>query len=243
MNKLLSVFILNMALSVPTYAKVLEQKKLNFEVPSSEKLQKGEEYASFKLVDAAAFFKAHPEFKGLDSLSLRNRPETKLAISKSAYIINKPVGFFDHQHVTDENFAKHMLGGKNVKKLDENTFKVTSSRLDHSYEMTSSFDSDDVSTLSTSAAIHAVASSKKLDVIVQSAPAMIFTESTQFSKYFDGSISIAAYAPLKENKTLVVIFRVTAVKNKFAMEKFIKPIFFQDVADQKAKTESFEFTK
>lgn len=241
-QKLFSVLFLNLTLSVPTYAKVIEQKELNFEVPS-EKLMKGEEYFSFKMVDVATFNKKYPEFRGLDSLSLRHRPDVKMIISKSAYVINKPIGFFDHQHVVDETFTKHVLGKDTVKKLDENTFKVTSSQLGHNFELTRAFDSDDVSTLSTSAAIQAVLTSKRLDVIVQSAPSTIFEESTQFSKHFEGIVRVAAYTSLKENKTLVVVYKVAAVKKKFAISKIMKPLFIQDVVNQKTKTESFEFSK
>ncbi len=240
-QKLLSVLFFNLTLSVPTYAEVVEQKELNFEVPS-EKLMKGAEYVSFKMMSPTDFIKKYADYKGLDSLTLRHRPDVQMIISKSAYVINKPIGFFDHQHVTDENFVKHLLANDHVKKLDENSFKVVSNKLGHSYETTRFFDSDDVSTLSTSSSIQAVTTSKRLDVIVQSAPSTIFTESSQYSKHFEGMVSVSAYTSLKENKTLVVMYKIAAVKKNFAVSKIMKPIFFQEVVDQKKKTESFEFS-
>jgi hypothetical protein len=238
----LTILSLNLTFSLPLQAKLVEQTDLNFKV-KSEELMKGDVQYSFNLIKPKKLIKQFPEFHDLDSLSLLNEKGVVMQVSKVAYVINKPIGFFDHQHMVDENYMGHLLGRKDLQKIDENSFQVKETKLQNNYKMKLYFDSDDVSTLSNSRAIQAVSAAKKLDVIAQSAPSTVFSEMTHFSKFYQGAVNVISYTPLKENKTLLIIYRMTAVRKHYASEKMLKPLFVDNFLNQKKQTESFQFEK
>ncbi|MBA2406143.1 MAG: hypothetical protein H0V66_15315, partial [Bdellovibrionales bacterium] len=222
MIKLLCVFALNLLISAPTYALVVEQKNINF-VANTEALIKGEVHYALDVVSKQKFHKKYADLYDLDSLAFMNEPDVRMVISKSAFIVEKPVGFFDHLNTVDEKFIDHVLGEQKVKKLGENEFRVNvPGNSGYAYKMKTFFDSDDISTLPNSKAIRAVTQAKKLDVIAQSASSITYKELTTFSKYFVGGVQVSTYIPLKENKTLVLNYSLLAVKKYYALKKVLK---------------------
>lgn len=239
-TKLFTVIVLNLLISVPTYATAVEQKDLKF-MPDIDALMKGDIQYALEVVAPDKLNEQYPDFFYLDSLAFSQEPNVQLVIGKSAYIVDKPAGFFDHTISGNENYQKHILGEQQVKKLSDNNFKVTvPGNTTYSYRMKNYFDSDDISTLPNSKVIRAVTQSKKLDVISGSATATIFKEMTKFTKYSVGGIIVNNYIPMKENKTLVLTYSLTAVKKYYALPAVLKRSFKEEAESQKKLINSYK---
>lgn len=240
MIKLLCAFALNLLISVPTYALAVEQKDINF-VIDTKLLMKGDIHYAIDLLSPAKFHTKYAELYDLDSLAILQEPNVQVVISKSAYIVEKPVGFFDHLNTVDEKFITHVLGEQKVKKISENNFKVNvPGETGYSYKMATYFDSDDISTLPNSKVVRAVTVAKKLDVISQSAPTTTYKELTKFSKYFVGGIQVSSHIPINENKTLILNYSLFAVKKHYAIKKLFKQNLKNESEAQKALINSYK---
>jgi hypothetical protein len=234
--KLLSIVTLLQA--APSYAETKLQKQLNFEV-DTKALYAGELHFSLAIISPESLSEKYTDLAELDSLSLVHHDNIKMVLMKSAYIVNKPVGFFDHQTMIDEKFLNHVMGEQKVKKLGENLFQISvPGEGAHQYDMRSYFDSDDISTLPNSRVIRAVTQAKKLDVISGSASSIIFKELTQYSKYSKGGIQVSSFIPLKENKTLVLSYSLNAVRKPYAMKKTLRENYAREIEAQKKLIES-----
>lgn len=233
-KKILSVFAFNLLISVPTYATAVAEKDIKF-MPSTDALMKGEVHYALEVVSPDKLDEKYPDLFYLDSLLFSQDPSIKIVIAKSAYIVNKPAGFFDHTTVSDEKFLAHTMGEQTVKKSGEHSFKISvPGEGAHSYLLKSYFDSDDISTLPNSKVIRAVTQARKMDVISQSASAVIFREMTKYTKYSVGGVQVSSFIPLKENKTLVLTYSLMGVKKFYALEKVLKKNFKDEsIAKQK----------
>jgi hypothetical protein len=240
MIKLLCAFALNLLISVPTYALAVEQKDIKF-MADTKSLMKGDVYYALETLSPQKFHKKYPDLNDLDSLSILQEPNVKMVISKSAFIVEKPVGFFDHLNTTDEKFIDHVLGSQKIKKTSDNHFKVTvPGETGYSYKLATYFDSDDISTLPNSKIVRAVTQARKLDVISQSASSTTYRELTHFSKYFVGGIQVSSYIPLKENKTLVLNYSLVAVKKHYALKDVLKRSLKLEAQSQKDLINSYK---
>lgn len=238
--KLLIVLALNLLISAPTFASSIDKKDLLFPVDTAL-LLKGEVHYALDVVSVKKIKIKYPQFSRLDTQAFMKEPKIKLVVSKSAYIVSKPVGFFDHENVISESFNSHFMGDQKVKKLNKHDFKITVPGKDgYSYKMKTYFDSDEVSTLPHPKAVRAVAEIKKLDVISQSAASTIFREFTDFSKYTIGGSQVTTIIPLKENKTLIINYSLTAVKKYFAIENLLINNFRLESESQKQLINSFK---
>lgn len=228
--KLALTVAVNLAASIPLYAHLVEQKQINFPV-QSEELMKGDIHYYFSLETPRKMLDKHPELFDLDSLSLFQEPNTMMVITKSVAVIERPVGFFDDKQMTDEQFVSHIMGEQKVKKVAPETFKVTvPGEFSHQYKMQMFFDSDDISTLPNSKVIRAVSAVKKMDIISQGASTIMIKETTQYSKYSLGGVTVTSFIPLKENKTIMIQYNLLAVNKNFASEKILKPGMIQEIS-------------
>lgn len=226
--KLGLVFIFNLIISIPLYAKLVEQKNINFPIKTKD-LMKGEIHYYFSIFDPLKLGDKSPEIYELDSLSLNQESNVMMVLNKSVLVVNKPVGFFDDTQMTDEKYLSHILGEQKLKKLAPSSFKITvPGEMGHSYKMNNFFDADDVSTLPNSKVIRAVSAAKKLDIISQSASNIMFVEKTKFTKYSVGSVSVSSYIPLKENKTLIITYQLWGIKKPYAQEQVLKSNFLSE---------------
>lgn len=238
--KLLLIFTINLIISVPLYARIVEQKELNFKI-DSESLLKGDIHYFFSIMSPREFAARFADVYELDSLALNQETGVMMVLNKSVVIVNKPVGFFDDKQMSDEKYVAHISGEQKVKKTGPETFKVTvPGETGYNYKMQLFFDADDVSTLPNSKVIRAVSAAKKLDVISQSASTIMFAEKTNYSKYTEAGVTVSSFIPMKENQTLIITYNLYAVKNKFALEKVLKLNFIQEVEAVKALQESFK---
>jgi hypothetical protein len=238
--KLLCALVINLLITSTAFALVVEQKNVQF-VADTEALLKGEVHYALDVVSPGIFFKKYHDLYDLDTLSSLNEPNVKMVISKSAYIVQKPAGFFDHINTSDEKFLDHVLGEQKITKFSENSFKViVPGESGYFYKMQTHFDSDDISTLPNSKVIRAVTQAKKLDVISQSASSTTYRELTTFSKYFASGVQVSSYIPIKENRTLVLNYSLFAVKKYYALESVLKRSLKIEVQAQKDLINSFK---
>ncbi|WP_408097833.1 hypothetical protein ACJVC5_02655 [Peredibacter sp. HCB2-198] len=228
--KLVLTVVINLVASVPLYAQLVEQKQINFPV-KTEELMKGDIHYYFSVDNPRKLLKNHPELFDLDSLSLFSEPESMIAVTKAAYVVDRPVGFFDDKQMTDEKYVAYTLGDQKVKKLNPETFKVTvPGDFAHQYKLQIFIDSDDISTLPNSKVIRAVSAAKKMDIISQGASSIMVKEMTQYTKYALGGVTVMSFIPLKENKTLVIQYQLSSVKKAFGSAKIMKPGMVQEIS-------------
>jgi hypothetical protein len=235
-----SIVLLLLLTSSLAWSAVIRQKKLNFAV-DTQSLYAGDFHYSLAIISPDRLSEKYSELVELDSQNLARLEGVKLLITKSAYIIGKPVGFFDHQTMSDEKFLGHLMGEQKVQSVGKNRFKITVPGKDsHTYLMKAFFDSDDISTLPNSRVTRAVTQAKKLDVISGSASSIIFQELTNYSRFAQGGMQIRSFISLKENKTLVLSYTIHAIETPFAIKKVIEKNFTEEVLAQKALIESYE---
>lgn len=239
MNQVIITFILLLINCTLSMADTIERKKLNFSVDPT-KLMNGDIHHALVTASPSKFTSKFPDFADLDSLYFLDSSQTKIVISKSAYIIKKPAGFFDHQTVGSESFLAHYLGDQKLSKIAENDFLITvPGKESYTYKMRTYFDSDDISTLPNSKIVRAVTQIKKLDILSQSASSTIFRDFRDFSKYSVGGIQISSIIPLKENRTLIITYSITGVLSEFAKKAPLKKSFSEEIQAQKELIESF----
>ncbi len=229
LKKFVFIFSLNLIISVPIYAKTVEQNNIHFPI-KTEDLLKGEVHYFFEILSPRKLSVKYADVFELDALSLIQETNVMMLMNKSVSIIDKPVGFFDDQQMSDEKFLAHIQGEQKIKKLGPSSYKVTvPGESGYSYKMNSFFDADDVSTLPNSKVIRAVSAAKKLDVISQSASTIMFVEKTHFTKYTEGGVSVSSFIPMKENKTLIITYNLWAIKKPFVVQKVLKENFLSEI--------------
>lgn len=240
LKKFVFIFSLNLIISVPIYAKTVEQKNLNFPI-QTEKLLAGEIHYFFEILSPRSLSVKYADVFELDALSLIQENNVMMVMNKSVSIVDKPVGFFDDKQMSDEKYLSHIMGEQKISKLAPASFKVNiPGETGYSYKMNSFFDADDVSTLPNSKVIRAVSAAKKLDVISQSASTIMFVEKTNFTKYTEGGVSVSSFIPMKENKTLIITYNLWAVKKPFVLPKVLKSNFLSEIEAVKELTNNYK---
>ena len=239
-SKLLIVFSLNLMICHPIYAAPVEQKKINFPV-KAEELLKGDVHYFFTIVSPRQLAVQYPEIFNLDSLSLIQESDVEIVLSKTVYLVSKPVGFFDDKQLLDEKYVKHILGQQTVKKLSPDTYKITvPGEVNYSYVMKSYIDADDVSTLPNSKIISGVTAARNLDVISKGASTIMFTEKTNFTRYTEGGVSVSSFIPMNERKTLIITYNLWAVKKPLPDARSLREDFLAEVEAVKELQENFK---
>ena len=237
-TKKLIVLICTLCLNASLFAGIVEVKELNFPLDTAS-LYKGDIFYSLAIMKPKELKSKFPELATLDTISFSKQKNIRLVVTKSAYVVKKPAGMFDHETIGGEKFVQHYLGDQKAKRMGEQDFMVTVPS-GYSYRMKTYFDSDDISTLPNSKVIRAVTETKKLDVISQSSTFVIFREFTDFSKYSIAGAEVSSIIPLKENKTLIITYSLTAVKKYYAIEKVLKSSFQKDVEAQRNLINRFD---
>lgn len=215
MNHTISKIILFLMLSLPSFTlwAQTEKKDFNFEVDATV-LLKGELHYSFAVLSPAGIAKDFPQMVNFDSLGLLNKKDASLLISKAAYVVNKPVGFFDQQTTQNDELITYLLGEQKVRKINESTFGVTvPGEPPLTYKLSYFYDSDDISTVKNSRGVKSVTAAKQLDVLAQSASSIIYQEMTDFNLGSLGGVMVSAYIPLKENRTLVISIKMVSLRD------------------------------
>jgi hypothetical protein len=237
-HKLLTTLCFNLLLSVPCYAEVIEPKDIKFPIVT-EKLMKGDIFFKMKVISPRRLSETYAEFADLDSMAFSQEANIQIVLTKSAYVVSKPAGFFDHHNMNDQNYLTHLLGEQTVNKKSDNLYQISVPQ-DHQYQLRTYFDSDDISTLPNSKVIQAVSRARKLDVISQSSTSTTFWEMNKFTKYSVGSIRVSSFVPMKENKTLVLSYTLSGILKPFARPEVLKKNLIKEIEAQRNLLESYE---
>ncbi len=169
-------------------------------------LEKGEVHFSFYQLKASTIQKKLPEFVELDGARFLDKEGATLQLTKLAYIVNKPAGFFSSTQMTDAAWLQTLLGGP-VKSLTEDNYETKARGKLRVY-----FDSDDLSNVQSSRFVHAVSQSKKLDPITLSGFSTVVMHSAD-------SVEIHNHVPFSPLKTLVVSYQLSVVKKNVDAKK------------------------
>lgn len=226
MKKLLfGILIAVTALVSFAQAKMVEKPDLNFSINYKE-LAKGDIHYAFSLMNASQL--PH-EIASIDTMGITQISNSKILYNKVAYIIKKPVQFFNYQHVVNLNEIKRLMPHAKVSKLSERSFKVSTKGLfGFSYKMNMEYDSEIVSTANDAAVIESIDRARRLDGTLGQTDSTIFRHIYDFSKYSNAGISLTRHYDLNGEATLVVTTNISSVKAMFAIESIIRPSFIKE---------------
>ena len=233
-------FFICLALASGAYARSVEQTSFKFKIDPTP-LLRGDIHYSYQLISPKQLVEKFPEALDLDSLSLVYEKKIRVLLTKSVMVVKKPVEFFGTDHMKDEKFVRELLGAERLEKQGEESFKVTQpGDTKFSYVMRTYFDSDEISTLSSSKVVQAVAGVKKMEVMTQGASSHVLREYNQFPKGILGATAVTSHVPLAENKTLVITYQITVLKKNQVREKELKTAFLQEAQVVQSVLNSFK---
>jgi hypothetical protein len=238
LSKSFFIIFVNLLLSLSVSAKTKEQKEIQFPI-RAEQLLKGEVHFFFDILSPSKLAVQQGELFELDSLSLAQESDVEMVVTKHAYIVKKPAGFFDDQQLSDERYISHIMGDQKVKKLGPAAYSVSVPG-GPKYRMQLFFDADDVSTLPNSKVIRGVNAVKKIDVISKGASAIMFVEKTNFQKDVEGGVSVSSFIPLNERRTLIVTYNLYAVNKRAVKRKAFKHSFMEEIGSLKKLQDNFK---
>lgn len=234
----LAVLLIHALVCGFSQAKAERQKNLRFKV-EIERLMKGEVHFAVSVLRPESLEKKYPELYDMDTLGLSTEKDVMILVGKSVQVVNKPAGFFDDQNLSSEKFVRHILGDQEVTKEKDNKFKVSVPG-GVSYKLKTFFDSDDISTLPNSRVIRAVTQAKKLDVISQGSSATMVKEMYDFSgKKVVGGVSVSSFISLKDNRTLMLTYTITALRKPIASKNQLKQNYLDETLATKELMDSF----
>ena len=190
------VFALLAASSVS--ARMTERTDPAFRV-ETDLLEKGQVHYAHRQLAASEVLKSYPEYIELDGARFFEREGASVEISKLAYVVNRPAGFFSSTQTTDPAWLQKLLGGT-VSRLKEDHYDSQALGKFRVY-----FDSDDLSTLQNTRFVHAVTQSKKLDPIALSGFSTVIIHAADY-------VQIDNHVPLTPSKTLIVSYQLAVVR-------------------------------
>lgn len=195
-------------IAFPALAKVSQQKSPQFviDVPL---LEKGHIQAFIDTVPAHEFNKKYSQFEDLDALRFAQEKDTVIRISKSAYVVDRPAGYFSDQLLMDVNWLGRIHPQDTFAKLSDNSFNVTSARGQHLLEIF--YDSDDQSNVQRPRLIHAVALTKRTDPLAAGSFATSCSVITKSSMPIRSQVEIANYISLSSRRTIVILYQISAL--------------------------------
>jgi len=221
-------------------ADIINEKDLYFKPDPSILIKNKLQYA-LVLLSPAQLLKKFPEAIDLDSVSGLKQKKVKVLFAKTAFVVDRPIGFFDHEHMQDLKYLRHIYGEQRIDKIVDSQFNViVPGTTEHSYQMNIFFDSDDISTLPRSKIIQGVNTARKFDVLSQGANSVIFQEFTKYTKYLHSGVNIQMFSPLKEGKTLVINYQMIFINKHYATEGIVDVNYLKEIEARKNLMSSFK---
>jgi hypothetical protein len=213
-------FILNLSTAILVNAKIIEHNTIDFPVLTKE-LFNGEIHLFFNIYTLTELKTANSLLFKLDSFGMFTDDDSEFEAGKAMYVVNVPVGFFNEKELLGKKYLSFSLSHHQIREKGKGIFDVYhKGETNYSFEMRSYFDADDISTLPNSKVSRAVLAARELDVISKSASTIMVTEKTNFSNFWPNSVTVTSFIPIKERKTLVITYRLTALrKNKISRNK------------------------
>ncbi len=202
---MLSLFIRTMLVILTTLplcsmvsAELVERKDPLFRI-EADLLEQGQVHYSFHQIKATTIQKKLPEFVELDGAKLLEREGATIQIVKMAYVVDKAVGYFSAEHLSEPAWLKKVFNAEVTKNENEQLHVPGRGKLKIYV------DSDDISSIKHSRFVHAVTQSKKLDPISLSSFSTLV-------RHLDHSVHIANHISLSPRKTLIVSYELSVVK-------------------------------
>ena len=228
-SQFLFLFLINLTICSPVHAKEMIQSRIDFPLKPQE-LLKGDVTYFFKVMSPKTLAKKYPLLAKLDSLSLKRQKNMHLKIGKAAYVVNKPVGFFNDKDLMKEEFVTHFWNGNKITRLGPGTYNIVQAgHSRESFKLTSYFDSDDISTISSFKISRAISATKELDIISKSASTTMVAEKTFSKDPTLGEIFIFSFIPVKENKTFVIQYHLQGIKKPFPKGPALQRTFLDGI--------------
>lgn len=213
-TRTLLFFLFSLATSTSVSATMSERRDTVFKI-ETDLLEQGEVHYFFRQLPADMIQKKLTDFVELDAARLLEKEGATIQVSKLAYVVNKPAGFFSAEQTADAAWLTKLLG-VSAKQLKEGVYQV-----EELGQLKVLFDSDDLSTVRNSRFVHAVTQSRKLDPIALSGFSTVVFHT-------ENSVQLDNHVSLSPKKTLVITYQLRVVKNetdaKAAKEQFIKQI-------------------
>jgi len=236
--KFLILLIASLSFAHSISARIILEKEINFEV-NLLKLQNNKTQFSFLLGLPKEIKKTFPDLKSLDRFNSVKNKNLKVFISKSAFTIKKPFGFFGHDLSLDQVFLKHIMGDQIIEKIGGNKFFVSVDGVtSHDYVMEVFFDSDEISNTSNSSALKSINSLRTLDLIARGNASFFIKDLYQFSKYAESGKDVFIFSPLNEEKSIVIIYHILFIEKNYALPKALIRNYIQEIETLKNLLES-----
>ena len=227
------------SLCFPAWGRVVQQTIPHFQI-DSDKLQAGEIHAFVDVIEGNLLRQKYPHFYDLDAQRLNELDNVRLVVSKAAYVVNRPVGFFTDRQLTDPRWLQHVRPDERFSSINENALRAQ--RGSESYKLEIFYDSDDISNIQRARLIHAVTLSKRIDPLAGSSFATSCLLTSQSSTARQGESTISNYVSLNTQKTVVITYQVTALakwKDKGQIEK-VRGDFIKEIPALVQRTNSFK---
>lgn len=226
-------------LCLPAWARVVQQTHPNF-VIDTDRLQGNEIQAFVDVIEGNVLQQKYPVFFDLDAQRLSERENVRLVVSKLAYVVDRPVGFFSDRQLSDPAWLAHLHPGDSFTRIDEHTLLARNGP--DRYRLNVYYDSDDISNLQRTRLIHAVTLTKRIDPLAGGSFATSVLFASQSSTARQGEITISNYVSISTQKTVVITYQITALarwKDKGQVEK-VRGDFIKEIPALVQRTNSYK---
>lgn len=150
-----------------------------------------------------------PDYYALDALHMAARKNGGLIIRKRAYLLDKPVGFFNDQTLLSERWLEHTRAGEKLTRVDDNHFRGTDQNGNFGLDVF--FDSDDISNVQDRRLIHAMNKTKQLDPLAGSSAATVVMVK-HGKKGRPKEVTYVNYISLNAKQTIVIAYGISLIK-------------------------------
>ncbi len=213
--------LLCLGMAHSTSAKIIVETGLDFE-PNIKELLKDNIQYFYALGDKKEILKKFPIIKQLDHTKSYKKKDLSIFMSRSVFIINKPIGHFDHELAQNFNFLKTLMGEQKIEKLKNNSYLISvPGENKHQYEMRVFFDSDDISNTENKNSFTSINAIRTFDIFSKSNASFLTREISNYSKYAESGKIIQVFYPLTENKTLVTNYYLMFIKKPYGIKKVV----------------------
>ncbi len=215
----IALIILGIFLSKFSYSDSINEKRissLNFKVDINS-LKDADLFYSMEVLTNEEFKELDSPFRNLDSINLRNMSGVRLVLTKSVFIVDKPLSFFSKERLLDEKFNEKTMSDTKVRKIDQDSFNVyVNDIFNYSYVLNVRYlSTTEIPFLSTT-------SKASLDNILEfetfeGKNIIALRESIEFDALAKGTVFATRHVSRKDGKTVLVSYGILAIKKIYVL--------------------------
>lgn len=213
-------------------ANVIFQEKFHYEVRPEIFLKKQINY-SLETLTYSKLVKEHTDLAEIVETIFPKIRHLNYVITKSSYLIQKPVGSESQEVFKNIDFVKSYLSAGSITREDH-IYRVKSLNSHLSYSHKMYFDSDDLSTLNESRIQRSINLIKKQDVISQGSHLTVIHHQNKFNADIEASLKYQMFIPIKDNLTLILNYGIIGTKLKKIKKENLKKSFEEELVSQQA---------